>query len=993
MKKIQLLLLSVLSLGSMAYGRTITGEDTGPQRPAYTENKGQVGDQNHRPRPDVLYSGSAGDLVYHLRKTGISYQLRRVDRWKEEENLKTGHSFRFPEQSTIYRLDLEWLGCHETARVEPESLLPGCENYYLPVCPEGALNVRTYTGVIYHDLYKGIGLHYYEKEGAMKYDFLVSAGADYRQIRIRVSGAGRLRLGAQGEVLMETPLGTITEAAPLVTQGGKVLRARWVIRGEELSYAIEGLDASRPFIIDPFVRAWATYYGNGTGAHTSGISSIVTDASGNVYAAGSTHMQGHLIATWGAHQSSYGGGAEDAFLAKFSPSGLRLWATLYGGSGVERGHACAIDPSGNLYLTGTSSSIGPAPGNGIATPGSHQSANASGMYSNAFLAKFNASGQRLWGTYYGGETSETAYTCGTDAAGNVFIGGYAASATGVATPGAYQTSRLGFSDGFFASFTSAGVLQWGTYIGGPGPMGAESVLGCAADPSGNLYVCGTISGTSSIGTPGSFQPNPIGGEQDGFLIKFDASGNQLWGSYYGANTPWGVDEISGCVTDAAGDVYIVGTAATVYASTITVLPAPSPSSLIATPGTHQPLASVSGYDAYLAKFDASGSRQWGTYLATSSWGKGCAIDPQTGDVFVVGYVIGDLPRLQMPFTNSMTVTPGCHQPVFSDMLDGFINRLDASGTTLVYSSFYGGVREEAIYSCALDQAGNLFFAGSSNTYDSTVIATPWGHQPSYGGHALDGSMAGFLGKMTDCPLISSTVAQTQPLCHGIAGGSATVTASVAGSSLTYSWMPSGPASPSLSGLGAGTYTCQVSSGCGLTVWEVISLTDPPALSLTVVTSDSLLCTGQAGTLTAHGSGGTGTLVYTWSAGAQSQGPNTALIHPLANTTYTAIVTDANGCTLSQSYSQVVSQCLGLPDLLQGASSPWLYPNPAAGEITIESKTPVSLTIRNSLGQVILSRTFAEEVNTLQISGYAPGVYLVELKGEDRRSRTVKLVKQ
>src|SRR4051812_49113294 len=72
----------------------------------FMENKGQVSDQHRQPRPDVLFTGSNGNLVYHLRQQGISYQLGRVDLWKEETNdLKAR---RVPAQMTIYRIDMEW---------------------------------------------------------------------------------------------------------------------------------------------------------------------------------------------------------------------------------------------------------------------------------------------------------------------------------------------------------------------------------------------------------------------------------------------------------------------------------------------------------------------------------------------------------------------------------------------------------------------------------------------------------------------------------------------------------------------------------------------------------------------------------------------------------------------------------------------------------------------------------------------------------------------
>ena len=62
---------------------------------SFTENKGQISDQNYNPRPDVLFSGETNGLTFHIRKDGISYQTSRVDSWKQQdENLPEGMSRR-----------------------------------------------------------------------------------------------------------------------------------------------------------------------------------------------------------------------------------------------------------------------------------------------------------------------------------------------------------------------------------------------------------------------------------------------------------------------------------------------------------------------------------------------------------------------------------------------------------------------------------------------------------------------------------------------------------------------------------------------------------------------------------------------------------------------------------------------------------------------------------------------------------------------------------
>ena len=65
-------------------------QQTSGKKINFTENKGQVHDQNYKARPDVLFGGTDGSLVFHLKKDGVSYQLSKVNNWKEEETLHGG---------------------------------------------------------------------------------------------------------------------------------------------------------------------------------------------------------------------------------------------------------------------------------------------------------------------------------------------------------------------------------------------------------------------------------------------------------------------------------------------------------------------------------------------------------------------------------------------------------------------------------------------------------------------------------------------------------------------------------------------------------------------------------------------------------------------------------------------------------------------------------------------------------------------------------------
>jgi hypothetical protein len=450
------------------------------------------------------------------------------------------------------------------------------------------------------------------------------------------------------------------------------------------------------------VRAWGTYY-TGTGqVWPNGEDrgqACITDAAGNVYMVGTTNSNSD-IATVGAHQTICAGGdtiggfsGTDAFLVKFNSSGVRQWATYYGGSEWDYGTSCAIDASGNIYMIGSTSST-----SGIATAGAHET-----TVNDGFLVKFNSSGVRQWGTYFEGNGN----ACTTDASGNVYIVGLTNSTSGIATAGAHQTVMSGSGDAFLVKFNSSGVRQWGTYFGGNAsvPTGNETGISCATDASGNVYMVGMTHSTSGIATVGAHQTVYGGNNIDAFLVKFNTSGVLQWATYYG-----GIGDERGmsCATDASGNVYMAGQ----------VFPDGATASYMSTPGAHQTTYGGGFTDAFLVKFDPNGVRQWGTYYGGSGLEEGtsCAIDP-SGNVYMAGH------------TGSTTgiATAGAHQTVFGGGgLDGFLVCFNSSGVRQS-GTYYG---ECFVSDCATDASGNVYMAGI--TTSSSGIATAGAHQTANG---------------------------------------------------------------------------------------------------------------------------------------------------------------------------------------------------------------------------------------------------------------------
>jgi hypothetical protein len=290
----------------------------------------------------------------------------------------------------------------------------------------------------------------------------------------------------------------------------------------------------------------------------------------------------------------------------------------------------------------------------IPTTGAHQTTYGGG-WMDAFLVKFDASGNRIWGTYYGGEYEEYGYSCSTDTSGNVYLSGITGSTNAIATSGAHQTTHgnggYGY-DAFLVKFDASGTRLWGTYYGG-NFVDSGYATSCMTDKLGNVYLAGSTGSSNGIATPGAHQTTP----GSSFLVKFDASGTRLWGTYYGA-----LDNGNGnsCSVDTLGNVYLAGFT--------------NSSNTIATSGAHQTTYGGGWKDAYLVKFDASGTRLWGTYYGGNSedLGYSCIADG-SGNVYLVGTT----------YSTSGIASSSGHQTILSSggYCDAFLVKFDGTGTS------------------------------------------------------------------------------------------------------------------------------------------------------------------------------------------------------------------------------------------------------------------------------------------------------------------------
>ncbi|OPY69632.1 MAG: Beta-propeller repeat protein [Syntrophorhabdus sp. PtaU1.Bin002] len=472
-----------------------------------------------------------------------------------------------------------------------------------------------------------------------------------------------------------------------MTQGTKrEIQGRFVLL-DKTTYGFElgPYDKSQPLVIDPTL-VYSTYLGGYYADHAYGIA---VDSSGNMYVAGDT------LATDFPTQNPYQAtntGDYDVFIAKLSPSGNSLvYSTYLGGSDTDSAYAIAIDSSGNAYVTGETYSTD------FPTLNYYRGTNTGGY--DAFVAKLGPSGNSLvYSTYLGGSSGDAAYAIAIDSSGNAYVAG-AASSTNFPTVNAYQGSFAGGgNDAFVAKLGPSGTtLVYSTYLGGSSSDEASAI---AIDSSGNAYVAGyTYSGNFPTLNP---YQGTIGGSNDAFITKLSPSGQTLiYSTYLGGSSNDGAGAIA---IDSSGNAYVAGNTGSINFPTL---------------NPYQGSRGGSN-DAFVAKLGPSGnSLVYSTYLGGSSGDAAYAIAiDSSGNAYVAGAASS---------TNFPTVN--AYQGSFAGGgNDAFVAKLGPSGTTLVYSTYLGGIGYDLASAIAVDSSGNAYIAGLTysgnfptvNPYQGTI---------------------------------------------------------------------------------------------------------------------------------------------------------------------------------------------------------------------------------------------------------------------------------
>ncbi len=302
------------------------------------------------------------------------------------------------------------------------------------------------------------------------------------------------------------------------------------------------------------------------------VASAAGDGSGGVYVCGNT----------GGSLGGTSAGQSDAWLARYDAAGVQLWVRQFGTTAVDAAHAAAPDGSGGVYLSGFTGGILGGPSAGAR---------------DAWLARYDAAGNRLWIRQLGTNSDDYAYGAALDGSGGVYVSGE--------TRGSLGGPSAGEWDAWLARYDAAGNPQWTRQLGSSTD---DFCRGAATDGSGGVTVGGTTQG--SLGGPSA-------GSADVWLARYDGAGNQQMLEQYGGP---GDERAWSVASDGAGGAYATGQSHGAFGGPLT-----------------------GAFEAWVGHFDGAGNTVWIAEVATSEFDYGYAVAPDgSGGVYAGGATDGDL---------------------------------------------------------------------------------------------------------------------------------------------------------------------------------------------------------------------------------------------------------------------------------------------------------------------------------------------------------------
>lgn len=687
------------------------------------------------------------------------------------------------------------------------------------------------------------------------------------------------------------------------------------------------------------------------------------------------------------------------------------WTKAIGGTTGDYGYQVVADNNGYTYV------LGAFEGTVDLDPSSSTAGFTSQGNYDVYLAKYSPSGDYMWGKTFGGTSGD--FGNGLVISGNaVFVTGTFRNTVDF-DPGAGTANLTGSSGGdddiFIARYDTAGNYVWAKKIGAGI---ADYSRAIAIDGSSNIYITGEFAGTVDFDPSGTTANLSATASYDVFVAKYNSSGNYVWAQK--VSTTWN-DFSYGITVDGSANVYITGQFnGTAYFGSQT----------ITSPGAD---------NAFLAKYNSSGTALWAKNVASSglgsAQGKSVKVDG-SGNVYLTGTFIG-----------TFDFDPGSGNAALASTIqeDVFLAKYDGSGNYL-WAGKMGGSMQDVSTSMVLDASGNAYVTGYFNStadFDMSAGTTnltsaggadiflvkynsggtfQWvkqigstGNDRGLGLYLTTGTvksivLTGFFegtadfdpssatdnltaSGMTDgfvatycgnAPAKPATINGSSTVCKGSSNVYLVTNDSLAGN---YNWtLPAGWSGNSSSnsititaGNAGGTISVVAGNTCGSS--------DASTLSVTVNTANTAVV--QTGlTLTASATGAT----YQWlncNSGKAPVSGATLQSYTATSGSYAVAVTQ-NGCTDTSSCFMVPAAGVGT------VATDWfsVFPNPSKGTVMInlqKNAEEIKVMVHDALGREILAQQYMNTHEVWVDLDVPEGIYFVTVMEKGGNAATRKLV--
>ena len=438
-----------------------------------------------------------------------------------------------------WALKLDFVGANRGVRPRGQDQTEAVFSYFKGSREQWRSGLKTYTSIIYPDLWPGIDLIYEGTNNRLKYNFVVRPGADPNQIKLAYRGASSVSMNHAGNgaggLEVSTPVGSFSDKPPVsyqevderqveVATAYRIEDRGWRMgdRGSKMNlldprssildprssildprssvhfgFELGEYDRSRELVIDPAVLVYAGYIGGGGGDFGIGIT---VDSAGAAYVTGLVDSAQTSFPVTVGPDLTYAG-FNDAFVAKIKADGTGLvYCGYIGGAGTEQGYGVAVDSEGSAHVVGmTSSDQSSFP----VTMGPDLTQNGFG---DAFIAKIKPDGTGLvYCGYIGGNDGDTATSIALDSSGAAYITGITASFQGFPTLVGPDLSYNSNLDAFVAKVKADGSgLDYCGFIGG---ASNDQGTGVKVDGADAAYVVGSTNSNQST-FPVSVRPEP-----------------------------------------------------------------------------------------------------------------------------------------------------------------------------------------------------------------------------------------------------------------------------------------------------------------------------------------------------------------------------------------------------------------------------------------------------------------------------------------------------